>query len=276
MGRHFPHLVITKEHFNLFYADKITADGTAYICASENALGEIIAELEKCYSEAKKDNASWWVHELSERVFSGSLPKAQIMGLYAGGSALASFYEFTHGRDLFSPTLKEVELYRIEHGIAKVPLPYGSEGLSFGKQQNIEQVIYSLLYFYAYCGFGLKRCKLCGKWFAVSKERAKAQYCSRPFQYTDAENAVKRFPSCQDASEKIRQRSEMRRKNIYDHLSQFQEASVDVKRALFDFDTACKEWKERIKTDSFVADDLLGYERFLYVDCAKLKKKYGR
>lgn len=268
MSMSYPHLVITSETLSLSWQN-----GTGITWRSVNALGNIVAALEEQCPDANPETPSFWVDDFLHAA-SGSPQKVELLGFTESGASLAKFYMFIDGRTSFAPSQKEIEQLRIQNAIPSAPLPYGPDGFDFGDQHSLFQIIYSILYFCAFFSYRIKKCKLCGKWFAASREAAQEKFCNRPFSYTDFSGKAAQYVSCKDAAEKMRQRLEMRRRAISKRLLPF--ISIKEKQeAILAFDQKCIEFKQIIR-ESPTIQHYIEYERYLYIDCDSLYKKYGR
>ena len=265
----FPYLVITADSFSLSFSD-----GTGVIWRSVDALGNIVAALEEQCPDANPEDASFWVDDFLQAA-SGAPQKVELLGFKESGASLAKFYMFIDGRTSFAPSQREIEQLRIQNAISSAPLPYGPDGFAFGDQHSLFQIIYSILYFCAFFSYRIKKCKLCGKWFAASREAAQEKFCNRPFSYVDFSGKAAQYVSCKDAAEKIRQRLEMRRRAIYNHLAPYIATNEEILLKSRKFDIACDEFKRTIRDNPSI-DNYLRYERFLYDGCKELYKKYGR
>lgn len=102
------------------------------------------------------------------------------------------------GKEKVDFTLNDIEKMRIQYGIKINNFPLSITDFDKGmKFQNISypiEVVYALLYFYAYSGLKLVKCEHCGRWFATTTYKIK--YCPRKstfpgYTHLNCEQAVK-------------------------------------------------------------------------------------
>lgn len=242
---------------------------------TENFFGNALDMLEMKFPLASK-TPDFWLSDFINDVNNGTLSSTMIWGFHERGNALADIYAFINERNEINLTMEEIETLRITHNISVAPLPINilhlDEGLRFSNLQTVFHVLFSVLYFYAYYKYKLKRCKFCGKWFATLCEE---DFCSRQFEYNDWENKKHTFASCRGklgARERITERLKARRKTIYRALeARCGSTSTEIRQ----FDDEADVYKNTIKENpSF--ENLMKYENFLYIECQKYYVRYGR
>lgn len=262
-------LIMNKETITL-----MDEDNRGFQKPTDRFLGNVIAMLEEQFPEAITGQSDFWVSGFLQDIGGGNTAK-KIWGVKERGIALYDFNNFVDGRDSFYPTLEEVERLRISHNLPIAPLPIHPSdpdgGLQFRGLGTVNHVLIASLYFYAYYGYCLKRCKLCGKWFAVKKANAQENYCSRKFSYTDCFGKSHEYPTCKDAREKIAARSKRRYSKIYQRLY----GRSGFTGELNNFVSSSQKKLDLIKESPSIKN-LADYERFLYIECEKLYPRYGR
>ena len=103
-----------------------------------------------------------------------------LCGLRETGSAMLMLNSKFVNQTKVSLSIQEVEEMRIHNRLKSNFLPIGifdKESMQFEKLKNVSQILISILYYYAFYGFKLVRCRHCNKWFATKS--FKEQYCRR-------------------------------------------------------------------------------------------------
>jgi len=244
--------------------------------ATASFFGNIVSLLEDTFCDVAQryengDSLSNYIVERTLQKLLEDTNNIQIWGFTDGDTTLWEIYDFIAQRDFFYPTLAEIESLRISHRIRFAPLPFMNGELQFDNLSSVFQVVYSVLYYYSYMGYGLKRCKLCGKWFAFKKENARSEFCDRRFSYIDALGKKLEYPTCKDAREKIAARAKRRRDTIYNRLY----SREGFTGKLNDFVKKADELHNSIKENPSISN-LSKYEYFLYIECDELYPRYGR
>lgn len=246
----------------------------------ENALGNVLSMLETEFPKAAGADPAFWVSDFMEDAKSGFSAdrKKKIWGFSERGSSLwdarqflsEHAYSFT-SPGVYYPDLREVEELRVQHHIELVPVSSIDRSmLSFNRISKTFHVIYGLLYYYAFFGFGLKRCRVCGRLYAVRKKEAQSRYCNRKCSYTDIHGKITEYDSCQVAQEAILDRCRKREKRITDHLYSVYGSANDI---YIQFRDGKKVYKDRIRKNPFL-QNLHDYEYFLFVDSDSLCPRY--
>lgn len=134
---------------------------------------------------------------------------------------------------------------------------------------TVYDVFFAAVHYCKIYNIKLKSCKLCHSFFFA--QNLKEQYCSRKFMYTDWENKTHSFPRCGGKTGA--------RKKIWDKL---QAKRITIQKwlsvhpiALSTFNTDCDEMVEKVKSNPCI-ENLLLFEKFLYIDCNKYHEKYKR
>lgn len=103
-----------------------------------------------------------------------------LFGLRETGSAMLMLDpKFAHQTKIVL-SIQDVEEMRIQNRMKSNYLPVSiadKESMRFEKLKSVSQILISILYYYAFYGFKLVRCRHCNKWFATKS--FKEQYCRR-------------------------------------------------------------------------------------------------
>ena len=137
------------------------------------------------------------------------------------GTSFYNLLMFIDNREELTPTIKDIEALRIQHRMTKTFLPVSlndDDGMRFEGVKTVTEVLIAALYYYAYNGFKLRRCKHCGQWFAT--KTLKEEYCNNISPCYGLVVAGKKVlgseRTCKDAVGIIQQRFAHRKKQIYD------------------------------------------------------------
>ena len=248
--------------------------GTIEIC-----FGDCVDFLNKEFPKAAGDNADFWVSDFLKGFSNGFSGKKIIWSFHENGLSIWHINQFLKERansGIYYVDPRDVEGLRISHNITFAPLPLsGGSGLHFPKISSPFQILYGMLYFYAMRGYALKRCKFCGRWFAVRASSAQKAYCGRKVVYTDWSGKTTEYLSCQKAVETITDRCDSRYKQIKNNLDRrlgntspeyhaFCNAGDDLKTAI------------NKKNGNPSIANLQAFERFLYIESANLSRRYER
>lgn len=242
----------------------------------ENSFGNVLSMLESEFPKAAGANPVFWVSDFMEDAKSGFSAdrKKKIWGFYERGSSLWDARQFLSEHTnaftnpgVYYPDLREVEDLRIKHRIELVPVASLDRSmLSFNRISRPFHVIYGLLYYYAFFGFGLKSCRVCGRLYAVRKKEAQSRYCNRKCSYTDIHGKTTIYDSCQIAQETILDRCRKREKKIDKRLDRYLPRNDP---SFYHFSYRAADLRDRAKNLPSL-QNLHEYERFLFVDSDNL------
>ena len=247
-----------------------------------DVLGNIIAMLEKEFPDiGDEDQAGDAIMNGILEEFNGKRKPHKIWGLKERGTALFTFNMFIKEMQknkegvvveplLYHVNLKDVEELRRDTRIRTAPILSSNGELSYSGIQTVIQALYGILYYYGINEYTIKKCEFCGKLYAVQKETRK-RFCDRSYEYTDWEEKEKKYISCNDARTDIYNRSLQRYRTIYKRLDTGPGKAHEMQD---DFWERCNEYRKKIKAHPS-AENIIGYERFLYVDCETLFPKYN-
>lgn len=136
------------------------------------------------------------------------------------GTSLYDLLMFIDGQDVLTPTLQDIEALRIRHRMSTNYLPVGindENSMCFENLRSVTQVMIAALYYYAYNGFKLRRCKHCGMWFAT--KTLETEYCDNVSPcyglIVEGKKVLNSERVCVDAVSIIKQRLKDRKKVIY-------------------------------------------------------------
>lgn len=209
---------------------------------------------------------------------------------YWAVSAAKEFLELTNGLKAKN-TLQIMEEMRIKHEI-EIWCSIEDGFYKYFECKTMRSIMFSVFHYLVMNGKCLKKCNLCGKWF-VPKE-AQENFCCRSFEYTNWQGKLKKYDNCQSARTLIIQSLKARRNKIKKTLEKRVEREgvpfveietvADYQEALKQypanriFDSFKKEWErhEKIIKTAPSIENLMEYEKFLYVACEQYYKRYAR
>lgn len=258
----------------VFLAD---CEGSAYLLGSiTNSFGNVLTMLESEFSEAAGSDSLFWLPGLLADVQGDKESSSKLVwGYNERGLCLwyANRFLERHSGELslkgvFYPSLKEIEELRISHNLTLSPVPTDS-GLSL-QITNPFHVIYGILWFYAFNGYGIKRCRVCDRWFAVQKKNAQTGYCNRKYVFADCFGKEKEYPSCQAAFETIMDRCKKRYRKIYKKCWDYYGADHPITQKFMQENDILKETAKARPS----GDNLRGYQQFLYISSDNLLPRY--
>lgn len=162
-----------------------------------------------------------------------------------------------------SPTLKELEEFRIANRMASNYLPdrFDEENsIRFSNLDTVTHVLIASLYFYAYHDYKIARCQHCGKWYAT--KTLKKKYCNRISPCFGSIIKGKESLSCEQAVRNILQKCS-RIKNRIETKTR-QTAAAQRHESIFEdnFRKQCEHFYKAAKSDPTV-ENLTNYHNFL-------------
>ena len=174
--------------------------------STECSLGNVIECLENEFP-SEQYSAEWFIITFENARTNGKAKK--IYGMREYGQALFFFNQYNKGRDKISLSLKDVEKLRLENNITTTYIPKNHTDINAGfvfEIKNIIELLYSLLYYYAFYEYKLVRCEHCGRWFVT--DSFKNKYCPRNSTYEGYSHL-----HCKQAVDNIMQEIRRRKKN---------------------------------------------------------------
>ncbi len=165
-----------------------------------------------------------------------------IWGFKENGYIMYKIFDFIDGREKISLTLKDVEKIRIENNLTTNYLPISGfdveakDGIYF-EINSIFEVVYTILYYYAFNDLKLVKCEHCGRWFATKS--LKNKYCSRSSTF-DGYKHLK----CEQAVKNIKQELSREKKRIYNSMVREHESTEPF---IQDFLEECANYTAKIK-----------------------------
>ena len=245
----------------------------------EKCFGNAVDCLEKEFPEATGDNADFWVSDFLKGLSDGFSSRKTIWSFHENGISLWHIRQFLkeHANSgIYYVDPRDIEGLRITHNFTFAPLPLiGGSGLHFKKISSPFQILYGMLYFYAMRGYALKRCKFCGRWFAVRASSAQQAYCGRKVLYTDWSGKTTEYSSCQKAVETITDRCNSRYKQIKNNLDRRIGSTSPEYHAFCNAGDNLKAAINKKSGNPSIAN-LQAFERFLYIESAPLCRRYER
>lgn len=158
--------------------------------------------------------------------------------------------------------------------------------------KNAREIIFALLHYCISNGYILKKCKLCGKYFIPRKPQE--NFCTRQFTYTNWEGIKKKYVNCKYAKKSIFQTIKARKATVKDMLDErvkangipFEELKTDdelnyavetyaANRESKTFQDRTIELEKAVKKNP-TAENLMMYEKYVFVECQKYYKRYAR
>ncbi len=183
-----------------------------------------------------------------------------------------SFYElqslisdkqvFNDGRYSIALSLKEVEEMRLRNNMTASYLPVSiieERGMSFTNLKTQVEVLIAVLFYYAFHGYKLARCKHCGRWFATMT--LKEEYCKRISPCFGSIITGAKPLSCEQAVRNIMQKHKRRQRNIREYLVNYAKYDYEIE----DFKQQSKVLRDAAKAYPTV-ENLTKYDQFLYDD----------
>lgn len=202
------------------------------------ALGNAIKDLEEIFPAEKYDGA-FLAARIMTNIQSETDIAKHIWGIRENGESLLFFHNFVYGEDKVKLSLSNVEKLRIESNITTTFTLKSqidkNEGFIF-KVGHIREIIYALLYYYAFYGYHLVRCEHCGRWFATKSFKNK--YCPRKTTFEGYTHL-----HCKKAVDDIKQIISLKYNRIRKRLSNRNTAKQEYYTTLFDFEN---QYSERI------------------------------
>lgn len=159
----------------------LTKDGYYELGTLPNAIGNILYVLEQEFpsDEYYSDSFNYIVNAINSGI-TGKRKVLNMWGFSVSASSVPKIYDIIGNSAQLSFDLKDIEDIRISYNVQTQYMPIDitdkSKGIKFTVKTFFD-VIYGLLYFYAFEGLKLKKCEHCGLWFATPTYKIK--YCTR-------------------------------------------------------------------------------------------------
>ena len=243
-------------------------ENTSILCKwtlqTENFFGRVFEVLEKHFPLFEIQNAGSVIASSVLRGISGTTDDTvKIFGCFEAGSTLYNLLSFVDKRSVIKLTLKDIDEMRIRYSMTSAYLPVTigeKDSMRFEKLRTITQVVIAALYYYAYNGYKLVRCKHCGKWFATKS--LKNQFCKRTSPcYGDIIKGKKAL-TCEAAVQNIRQNCTRLKNSIETKANSSLAAQLGNNAFLFAFSDTCAPFQKAIAEEP-TAENLTDYYRFL-------------
>lgn len=190
-------------------------------------------------------------------LISGKEKQKCIWGLYVNASILHTIYSFFDNKDKIVLTLKDVENFRITHNITATYLPINAvkidDGIKFCNIKSAKEIVYGLLFYYAYNDYKLVKCEHCGRWFAT--KTLKNKYCPRNSTFLGYTKH-----NCEQAVRNISQELQREKKRIYNSMTIY--TTNYGNEEINNFLDKCSVFREKIKNRASV-ENLSEYWEFL-------------
>ncbi len=176
--------------------------------------GNVYVAIEKHFPNFKEENFV----ALTEKMMVGksSDKPVEIFGCREFGTTFYALTTLVGDKTVFIPTLKVIEKMRIDYNMNVNYLPISldeKDSMRFEGLRTVAQVMIAALYYYAYYGYKMVRCKHCGKWFAT--KTLKEQYCKRISPCVNDIIKSKKPLNCEQAVRNIRQQQSRQHRQIY-------------------------------------------------------------
>lgn len=158
--------------------------------------------------------------------------------------------------------------------------------------RNAKEIVFALLHYCISNSYVLKKCRLCGKYFIPRK--AQENFCTRQFSYTNWEGIQKRYKTCKLAKKSILQTIKARKATVKDMLDErvrmngipftelitpdeesFALETFAENRDLKSFNDCVTNFEAAVKKNPSI-ENLIAYEKYVFIDCEKYYKRYGR
>ncbi len=158
------------------------------IYRTEFLFGDVLAILEKHYPKML-ENREYWRNYMNDDIFNHNSFNINfsLWGMREGYSALSNMYDFLLYGDGITLSFKDVEDLRLKYKFESHQcyivdnddtfIAQNKSSYIFNNLNTITQVLCAVLYYYALNDYKLRKCALCGKWFATPT--LKEHYCKR-------------------------------------------------------------------------------------------------
>ena len=208
----------------------------------ENALGKIIETLEKEYPA--NDYLSDYSIKLLNDAFDNVSNAKTLWGIKETGGTIQAIHVFLSERNTIKVTMQEVERFRIIYHLSIKHIPLNicdlNDGIQIKNVNSLLDIVFHLLYYYAYNNLKIKKCEHCDRWFATSS--LKNKYCTRKstfYGYTHL--------NCEQAVRNIIQEITRERKRIYNSSNNSTETYSGATTKFYEFQDMCDDYKSKIK-----------------------------
>ena len=251
-GDYMKKLVITPQRTDLFVDMK-----EYYRLGTTNcAFGNVVAMLEGEFPAENYEEVGYLTNTIINQLVGKGKSKT-IWGISESGTIMHTIYSFLSGKDKINLTLKDMEEMRILHGLNINYLPINriniDDGIEFKNIKSIKEVIYSLLYYYAYNNLKLVKCEHCGRWFATTT--LKNKYCPRKSTFSGYTQH-----NCEQAVRNISQELQREKKRIYNAMTTY--TTNYGNEEINNFLDKCSAFRDKIKNRASV-ENLSEYWEFL-------------
>ena len=228
------------------------------------ALGNVIYVLETLFPidngetfKAKKYNSpEYETNAVINQLFHKEKIK-EVYGFRENGGVMYMIYDFFNDRDKIKLSLKDIEEIRIINTININFLPLDrtniNNGMNFPNIKSIREIIYCILYYYAYYDYKLVKCEHCGRWFATNSFKNK--YCPRNSTFEGYTHL-----NCEQAVRNIKQELQREKKRIYNKMTLYTQNYGNNK--INSFLEKCAQYLDKIKECATV-ENLSAYWSFL-------------
>lgn len=195
----------------------------------KNALGNILTTLDFEFPGLVKMTGAEYGQAIIERLrrkLDGADPAEKCKVLWGLKVSVDDAYnllnlpESIRGGGKIDLSLHDVEIWRVRNSIIKAIYPHSaisvdySQGLEIYDAESLYDVVYGLLFFYAFNGMKLVKCEHCGRWFAT--DTFKNKYCNRKsqfpgYEHLNCEQAVRNiFQQCGRMKNRIETKARQR------------------------------------------------------------------
>lgn len=220
------------------------------------AFGNVVAVLDGEFPAENYEEVSYLINTIINQL-TGKGKSKIIWGMSESGTIMHTIYSFLSDKDKINLKLKDMEEMRIMYGLDINYLPINrnniDDGIEFKNIKSIKEVIYSLLYYYAYNNLKLVKCEHCGRWFATTS--LKNKYCPRKSTFSGYTKH-----NCEQAVRNISQELQREKKRIYNTMTTYTTNYGDEE--INNFLDKCSEFRDKIKFKASV-ENLSDYWEFL-------------
>lgn len=215
-------------------------DGYYLLGSTVCALGNVIEALKEDFPADVYD-VNFHVERVTKAIDAGTDIGKYIWGIHDNGESLFFFHQFVYGEDKVKLSLADVEKLRIKSNITTTFTLKSqvdkNEGFIF-KVSHIREIIYALLYYYAFYDYHLVCCEHCGRWFATKSFKNK--YCPRKTTFEGYTHL-----QCKQAVDNIKQEIQRRYHRRYNAIATYEYDSNNS--AVNEFLNQYHIYKDRIK-----------------------------
>lgn len=227
--------------------------------------GLVVSTLEKHFPDFSEEEIGEMIAAHILKGLSGDTgePQLKLFGIPETGVTLYNLAQFINGHDNITPTMQDIERWRIQCGMTASYLPVkidNDAGMRFEGLRNVTELVAAIMYYHAFRREKLVRCKHCGRWFAT--RNLKQQYCHRTSPCCTTILHSKALLECEQAVRNIMQNCRRIRNRIETKANTAMIAKLCGNNFAEEFFSECQPLYETAKKRPNV-ENLTAYYEFL-------------